>query len=97
MKIKEYIKVKDFGSSFSTYWTYKDPSEKPRSTYYWRSWLLRKMLSMEEGDIIPNLYSLELISTEIDIARCTVSIGKDEKGIYLSIFDVWYFKGDYNE
>ena len=80
--IKEYFSVKPFDSSWSSLG------------------LLKRISQMEKGEII-KIKQVDddqmMIDSDIDLVHFTLSVGKDEKGPYLSLFDVWDFGGKYNE
>jgi len=68
-----------------------------KGEYTWDTNLLNKILNMGQGDIISIPHKLSLIDSSINLAHFTASIGKDENGPYLSVFDVWGFDEGYNE
>ncbi|MBU4312616.1 MAG: hypothetical protein KJ706_07855, partial [Candidatus Omnitrophica bacterium] len=63
--------------------------------YYWSRGLLQDLLNMKQGQILHSGYkdqsSLQY-QTDIKLGNFLQSFGKNKKGIYLSIYDVWDFE-----
>ncbi|RKY83090.1 hypothetical protein DRQ11_13575, partial [candidate division KSB1 bacterium] len=76
----------------------KEPVEIASYKFVWPTWVLRKFLNMKPGEIIFSHYEDNSVDrrdsiyrSDIDLANHLQSFGKDEKGVYLSIYDVWDF------
>ncbi len=55
---------------------------------------LEKVLNLKPGEVISSQGNTDISSlnfTNVDLGSCTVSFGRDERGIYTSIYDVWDF------
>jgi len=57
----------------------------------WNTDFLKRISELKEGEIISGGI-IDAIHTKIDLGRgYTVSIGRDKKGVYVSLFDIWDF------
>jgi len=69
------------------------------SPVVWKTETLKNILKMKQGDIIESQIrpGFGFANPDIDLGHYTESIGKDENGPYVSVFDVWNFGEGYNE
>ena len=63
--------------------------------YYWPKAFLLKLLILKPGEITylnwDHYFSL-VVKSKVDLGSRLVLFGKDEKGVYLSVYDAWDFK-----
>lgn len=59
--------------------------------------LLERISTLKEGDVISNVHPFAYAGLAYDSGKNTTSIGRDEHGTYLSLFDVWDFNNEGGE
>jgi len=63
--------------------------------YQWDVNALRKVSNINEGDVVKLGQDEIGLHPQMDLGGYNVSAGKDDKGTYISIYDVWDFGPDY--
>lgn len=60
----------------------------------WNTETLQKLQALNEGEILRQREKriAYLVAVYVDLGHYTISFGRDKRGIYLSIFDVWDFE-----
>ncbi len=68
-----------------------------KSSYLWPTETLCKLLRLKPGEITyidANHYNSFIFITKVDLGSRLLSLGRDGKGVYLSVYDKWDFKPD---
>ena len=80
-----------------TYSIKHETRQRPLSSFTWSDEALSKIANLKKGEVAKMGQDEVGIHPKMDLARFTVSAGKDEKGTYVSLYDVWDFGKGYKE
>ena len=80
-----------------TYSIKHETTQRPLSSFTWGDEALSKIANLKKGEVVKMKQTQVGIHPKMDLADYTVSAGKDEKGTYVSLYDVWDFGKGYAE
>ena len=80
-----------------TYSIKHETRQRPLSSFTWSDEALSKIANLKKGEVAKMGQHDVGLFPKMDLARYTVSAGKDEKGTYVSLYDVWDFGKGYKE
>jgi hypothetical protein len=90
VSIKEYTEVLPVSSTRKA-WRKGEKGEQE----IWSTDALKELSALKKGEVV-DLSSNEIgITPKVDLAHYTLSAGRDDQGVYVSVFDVWDFEGGY--